>query len=255
MRRTIRLTGRKQLPVSCAKVAIREVGEKRVVTLAIADPNVFKGFPHSARIALKLVENKQMELLDFGTLGAPKAIVDLGNSTFSDPSCQLRVADTGADHLGILLGSTKPWRMETDRTPQQGGVRGILRFQPKDIAPRAWRLDIQENAHPVVEIDERIPDPRTWARNNPVFVAAVLPSIVQLIFEDILSKPDPADFEWMNDWLGWAQTLMPGYPPPKYDTDPKERSEWTDRLIDSFCQRHHLSDRIVNDMIREEEAA
>lgn len=254
MRRRIRLTGRKQLPISCANVAIREVGEKKVVTLAIADAKVFQGFPQSARLTLKLVENKQMELLDFGTLGALKSMADLRNPTFVDPSCQLRVADTGADHLGILLGSTTPWRLETDRTPQQGGVRGILRFLPKNIAPRAWRLDIQENAHPVVEIDERIPDPRGWARNNPVFVAAVLPSIVQLVFEDILSTPDPADFGWMNDWLRWADSLMPGYPPPKYDSDVKERSDWIDRLIESFCLRHRLSDRIVNEMIREEAA-
>ena len=252
MRRTIRLTGRKQLPVSCAKVAIREIGEKRVVTLAIVDKSVFRGFPQSSRVALKLVENKQMELLDFGTLGAPKAVVDLKNPTFVDPSCQLRIADAGTDHLGILLGSTKPWRMETDRAPQQGGVKGILRFLPKNIAPRAWRLDIQENAHPVVEIDERIPDPRSWARNDPVFIAAVLPSIIQLIFEDILSKPDPDDFDWMNDWLRWADTLMSGYPAPKFDSDPKERSEWIDGLIDSFCHRHRMSDRIVNELIREE---
>lgn len=254
MRRTIRLTGRKQLPVSCTNVAIRDIGAKKVVTLAIADKSAFRGFPQSARLTLKLVENKQMELLDFGTLGAPKPVADLKNLTFSDPSCQLRIADTGADHLGILLGNTNSWRLESDRAPKEGGVRGILRFLPKNIAPRAWRLDIQENAHPVVEIDERIPDPRSWARNNPVFVAAVLPSIIQMIFEDILSKPDPGDFAWMNDWLRWAEALMPGYPAPKHDSDHKERSEWIDRLIDSFCQRHRLSDRIVNDMIRPEAA-
>jgi hypothetical protein len=254
MRRTIRLTGRKQLPTSCADVSIKEVGEKRVVTLALSDPTVFRNFSPRARLTLRLAENKQMELLDFGTIGSPKPVVDLKNTTFGDPSCQLRVADTGDDHLGLLLGSTKPWRLSSDNEPQQGSVRGILRFQPKNIAPRAWKLDIQENAHPIVLVDERIPDPRAWAKSNPVFIAAVLPSIVQLVFEDILVQQNPADTEWMNDWLRWADSLMPGYPPPQDNTDWTARRDWIDRLIDSFCQRHRLSDKIVDELIRAQAA-
>lgn len=209
MRRTIRLTGRRQLPVSCADVSLRDEGTKRHVTLSITDPTAFKGFSPNAHLTLRLVENKQMELLDFGTVGAPKPYTELKNSSFGDPSCQLRVAETGTDYLGLLLGSTKTWRLNSDRTPQQGSVRGILRFQPANIAPRAWKLDIQENAHPVVMVDKRINDPRTWAKTDPVFVACVLPAILHMVFDDILSKPDPEDIEWMADWLRWGDRSCP----------------------------------------------
>lgn len=214
---------------------------------------MFKGFPANAHVTLRLVENKQMELLDFGTVGAPKAIAELENSSFGDPSCQLRVAvaEAGADHLGLLLGSSRTWRLNSDRTPQQGSVRGILRFQPADIAPRAWKLDIQENAHPVVMVDKRISDPRTWAKTDPVFVACVLPAILHMVFDDILSNPDPADTEWMADWLRWADSLMPGNKPPEDHQDRKARHEWIEQLIESFCNRHRLSDRIVNELVRE----
>lgn len=221
--------------------------------MSIKDPAAFKGFPSSAHVTLRLVENKQMELLDFGTIGAPKAIVELENSSFGDPSCQLRVADVGAgaDHLGLLLGSTKTWRLNSDRAPQQGSVRGILRFQPANIAPRAWKLDIQENAHPIVMVDKRIDDPRTWAKTDPVFVACVLPAILHMVFDDILSKPDPSDTEWMADWLRWADSLMPGNRLPDDHQDMKARLEWIEQLIESFCNRHRLSDRIVNELARE----
>lgn len=248
MRRTIRLTGRRQLPASCADVNIREVGDKRLVTMSIKDPTVFKGFSPEARVTLRLFENKQMELLDFGTVGAPKNIAELANPSFGDPSCQLRVANTGTDHLGLLVGSTKTWRLNSDRTPEQGSVRGILRFQPANIAPRAWKLDIQENAHPTVLVDKRIDDPRTWAKTNPVFVACVLPAILHMVFDDILSKPDPADIEWMADWLRWADSLMPGKKAPDDVEDTKARHEWIEQLIESFCQRHRLSDRIVDEL-------
>ncbi len=250
MRRTIRLTGRKQLPISCINVHVRDVGEGRVVTLDIVDHQKFSGFPKDARLTLRLTENKQMELVDFGTIGSPKLMTDLQNTALGDPSCQLRVASTNADHLGLLLGSTKNWRLNSDRQAS-GNVRGILRFQPMPIAPRAWKLDIQESAHPVVQIDDRIPDPRNWVRTDPVFIAAVLPSILQLVFEDILSKPSPADIEWMNDWIRWADSLMPGYPPPTVADDFNERRDWIERMVDSFCLRHNLSDRIIDDLERE----
>ena len=196
-----------------------------------------------------------MELLDFGTIGSPKFVADLSNLTYADPSCQLRIAGAGVENPGILLGSTKTWRLEASRNPQQGGVKGILRFQPKDIAPRAWKLDIQEDAHPVVQIDERIPDPRSWVRNNPVFIGAVLPSIVQRVFQEILLTPDPADIEWMQDWLRWAESLMPGNTAPRDSDNDVEKEEWTEQLIEAFCMRHKLSDRIVNDLISAQEAA
>ena len=255
MRKRIRLTGRKQLPVSCADVAIREVGDKKVVALTINNKAVLKGFPLTARVTLRLVENKQLELLDFGTIDEPKSLADLRNLTFADPSCQLRIVDAGAKELGLLLGSTKTWRLEKGTNPQQGGVMGILRFQPKDIAPRAWKLDIQEDAHPVLQIDERIPDPRSWVRNNPVFIGAVYPAIVQRLFREILSTPDPEDIEWMNDWLRWAESLMPGSTPPHADDEDAEKDDWTEQLIEAFCMRHRLSDRILNDLISAQEAA
>jgi hypothetical protein len=252
MRRTIRLTGRKQLPVSCANVNIRDVGERKLVTLAIADPAALRGFPRSARIKLKLVENKQMELLDFGTIGEPKSAAELQNATFEDPSCQVRIADTGNERHGVLLGSTKQWRLLSDKQPEQGGSRGILRFLPKDIAPRVWKLDMQEDAHPIVLVDERIPNVKSWVKNNAVFVSAVLPAILQSVFSEILATPEPADIQWMSDWLRWAEALMPGYPAPKHDSDEAERSDWIERLVDTFCERHRLSDKLVSELVGQE---
>lgn len=254
MRRTIRLTGRKQLPISCVGVSIKNVGNKRLVTLAVSDTAAFRGFPPDARLTLRLFENQQVELLDFGLLSSPKVAVDLQNIAFENPSCQLRVASSDADRLGLLLGSTRTWRLISERKPGGGGAKGILYFKPGKIAPRAWKLDLQEGAHPIVLVDERIPDARAWVKTDPVFVAAVLPAILQLIFNDILSQPSPEDTEWMNDWICWADALMPGYPRPADGDDARVRADWIERLVETFCQRHKLSDRIVDGLARERAA-
>lgn len=245
MRRTIRLTGRKQLSRSSVNLSLHDVAGKKVLTLALVNPAAFKAFPSNARIMVKLFETKQMELVEFGTLGSLKSAVDLSNQDYVDPSCQLRIASSDSARYGVLLGSTQSWRLSSDNPEQAGSVRGILNFLPAKIAPRTWKLHINEDTHPVIEIDNRIPDPRTWAKKDPIFVGTVMPAIIHQVFDDILSQENPEETEWMNDWLRWAEALMPGGNPPQ-KPDIKERRIWIDGLIDTFCKRHKLSDRIID---------
>lgn len=245
MRRTIRLTGRRQLPRSCVNVAMREVGGKKILTMTILDPKAMRGFPANARLTIKLIETKQMELVDFGTLGNPKTAVEVANQEYIDPSCQLRIANADADRLGVLLGSSPTWRLNSDNPEQTGGVRGLLNFLPAKIAPRTWKLVIKEDSHPVIFVDNRIPDPRSWAKSDPTFVGTIMPAIIYQVFDDILSHPNPEETDWMNDWIRWADGLMPGNTRPQ-QSESRDRREWIDGLIDTFCQRHKLSDRIVD---------
>jgi hypothetical protein len=230
MRRTIRLTGRRQLSRSSVNISLRDVAGKKVLILAIADRVIFKVFPSNARVTVKLIETKQMELVEFGALGNLKAAVDLANQDYNDPSCQLRIASADSARYGVLLGSTKSWRLISDGLQQDGSVRGILNFLPAKIAPRTWKLHIKEDTHPVIEIDDRIPDPRTWAKKDPIFVGTVMPAIIHQIFDDILSQDNPDETDWMNDWLRWAEGLMPGGNPP-LKADIRERRIWIDGSV------------------------
>jgi|TARA_R110001632_G_scaffold81367_3_gene181267 hypothetical protein len=253
MRRRIRLTGRKQLPVSCVKVEVFEPAEgKRVVALSILDDKPLRGFPRKAKIRLRLYENKAAEILDFGTLEAPKTTAELKSAGFVAPSCQLRVVSADEDTVGLLLGSTSSWTLKTDSPANEDkGRDGILMFKPHDIAPRTWKLDIRDQEHPVVYVDKSIPDSRNWVRNDPVFLSAVFPAIVQQVFDEILSQKSAAEISWMNDWLSWADTLMPGYKPPLGSSDRIERQTWIEQLVDTFSKRHNLLDRLVAELNKE----
>ena len=63
MRKRIRLTGRKQLPRSSVEAKVVEIGSKKLVSMTIANPQVFKKLPDTARIKLRLFENKFSETL------------------------------------------------------------------------------------------------------------------------------------------------------------------------------------------------
>jgi hypothetical protein len=231
-------------------VKVLVLPHKRLLTLGIADPKPFREFPADSKIRIRLVENKIVEVVDFGTLAAQRPAVELKNSSFSAPSCQLRIASTDVNKPGLLLGSTDTWTLQTDRDSENGrSTRGILNFQPKNTAPRTWKLDIRDNDYPVVYVDERIPDPRGWARSDPLFVSTSLSSILSDIFDEILDQDSPADVDWMADWIRWADSLMTGKSPPPKETSRREKKDWIEDLVDTFCQRHRVADNLLAKLI------
>lgn len=242
MRTTIRLTGRKELPRSATNIRLLEAHEKKYIALSIVQPEYFSGFPPDSMVKVRLVENKSSETLKFGrldSLDVPRT-AELEHPSFSAPSCQLRVVAGQSSRKGILLASTKRWTLRDDSDPDDRvQARGILMFQSSKVHPRVWRLEIREDEFPVVYVDSSIPNVRTWVRNDPVFIGCVLPSIIREVFEDILAQPDPSSHEWMEDWLSWAESLMPGVELP----DPEARDtrlEWIDHLLDCFCTKHDV---------------
>ena len=248
MRRRIRFTGRKQIPLSSVEVHLFEVGDsKKLVSLVIHEQS-FPSFPGDARVRLRMFENKFFETLEFGTLDA-LSMAYLENTAFSAPSCQLRIVTSDSSRKGLILGSTKTWTL---RNNDEDKKKGILLFKPSNISPRTWKLDIRDDDYPIVYIDQKITNPGVWVRSDPVFISCVLPAIIREVFEDILVSGDPSEQEWMQDWLRWADSLMPGKSPPSSDDHP-QKQEWIGDLLDSFCQKNHTLDMLL-DRLKKEDA-
>ena len=245
MRRRIKLTGRRELKKSAVKVALSELGGKRLLTMTIAQPEAFKPFPAEAKVSLRLIENKRVEVVDLGTVGKLSSVRELKESHFVAPSCQLRVADPGLGTKGLLLASTDNWTLRGDDERDNEASRGILFFLPDETSPQSWKLDIKENDHPLIRVDKRIPNAALWARNDPVFVGTVLPTVVRQVFDEILRGDYSEDTPWVLDWLRWADTLLPGQAPPIGEEDKGTRLEFLERLVDSFCARHDLANGLL----------
>ena len=249
MRRRIRLTGRRQIPHSCVEVKVFEVNPgKRVVSLSILRPERFQSFPDSAMVKLRMSENKFYETINFGTLDALRSATSteyLQSNAFSAPSCQLRIVATDGDNKGLLLGSTKTWTLQDDEEGTTGSRKGILMFKPQNIAPHTWKLDFRPDDHPIVYIDSSITNSGAWARSDPVFISCVLPAIIREVFEDIfLDFDNHSDLEWVQDWLCWADSLMPGKTPPSPD-DSEQKKKWIEDLLTSFCRKHNTLDKLL----------
>lgn len=241
MRRTIRLTGRRQLAISAFGFRFVEVHGKRVATLTIANPAELKSFPPDAEIRVKLVENKLVEILRFGTVAKPATTADVAETSMIAPSCQIRIVSRTTEKDGLLLGSTKRWTYKSGSDPD-----GILLFKTAETKPRSWKLDFNnEEDHPILYIDERIPDGALWAKTDPVFTGCVFPHVIGEVMGRILQMGSRPEDGWMKDWLLWAEALMPGSQPPFADSLGEDQREWIDQLVETFAFRHELADEIL----------
>jgi len=253
MRRRIRLTGRRQLSRSTVRVILSELAGKTLLTMTITHPEAFKPFPPEARVSLRLIENKRVEIVDLGTVGKLRTSQQLHTRGLVAPSCQLRIADPGTKAKGLLLGSTDNWTLRGDDEKNEENSRGILQFLAADTEPQSWKLEIKESDYPLVRVDKRIKNAALWARNDPMFVSMVLPAVVRQVFDEILRGEYSDDVAWVMDWLKWADTILPGQLPPLGEEDKASRLEYLERLLDSFCAKHDLAGKLL-DATRLEEA-
>lgn len=252
MRRSIRLTGRKQIPKSSIQVDSNFLEERGILTLILQDNKHFSSYPPDAKVRLRLTENKFSETVEFGTVGKPSSTGALKNRSFSAPSCEIRIVSNSADSQGMLLGSSSPWTLRLSDDPQGDSARsGILQFLPKDISPQVWKLDIRDADHPVVYVDKTIPDHAVWVRTDPVFLGAVLPSIIKDVFGYILGNIDNRETPWVREWLAWADELSPGTEPP-FNEDMERAREWIEGVADEFCARHSMLAKVRKRLSGEE---
>lgn len=234
MRKTIRLSGRRQLQKSHFDILVASSGKDHWVELSISPEWDRSIFSPDAEIRLKLVENKLVEILRFGTVGQSLSKASLCSQSFRAPSCQIRVVSREPDTDGLLLASTNSWTLKSEGDPE-----GILLFQAASISPRLWKLEIRSDEHPVLYIDEQVPNAALWAKSDPFFTACVLPQVASLILKSVLDGGEPPDDGWESDWISWAQSLCPGCKPP-FSADEDERLAWIDDVVDAFCKVHNF---------------
>ena len=244
MRRRIRLTGRKQLSKSAVNVALTELAGKPLVTMTVVHDEAFKAFPPDAVVSLRLIENKRVEVVDLGTVRKLRHTRELRARGFVAPSCQLRIADPGTGQKGLLFASTDNWTLRGDDPTDPENSKGILQFLAAETAPQPWKLDINDNDYPIVRVDKRISNAGTWARTDPVFLGLGLPMIVRQILDEIFRGDYSDDVPWVADWLRWAGAILPGEALP-YREEKPVRLDYIERLLDSFCLKHDLADKLL----------
>jgi hypothetical protein len=119
-----------------------------------------------------------------------------------------------------------------------------LLFQAADIQPRLWKLEIRAQEHPILYIDEHVPNAAHWARTDPIFAASVLPSVIASVFRTVLQSDEGTEDGWEADWINWAADLAPGNTPP-FGTENETKERWIEGIVDAFAVRHALAQNVI----------
>ena len=248
MRRRIKLTGRKDIPFNAFSLECE--ADTRAIQIDIEPESIFKTFETDASVVVQMTENKFTEYLRFGTIANLEQPKHPEHDAFRAPSCQLRVVSNAQETLGLVLGSSNSWtlQIQPDENDNASG-EGILLFQPDNIAPRTWKLDIRDDEHPVLYVDEQIPEPTDWARRDPTFRSVAMPAVVERVMHHLLANVDNMDYDWAKEWLKWAGALLPNQNPP-IGSEQAERDLWIGRLVDEFCRQNRFHDSLLSQLIK-----
>lgn len=239
MRKTINLTGRRNIPTNAVGVQLIGAQPQRV-RFEIAQAFHFNRFPRRAKIKLKFRENKGIETVDFGPYRClDQATERVLTKQFSRPSCQFFVIEVGRNKRGLILGSSRKWTLSAAEPDGAGSdPRGILQFAVGN-SECVWELDFPEQGFPIIYLDSSIPDAKGWAKNDPIFRGLVLPEVVRRIFGRICDTEDPTEVSWMRKWIDWAHGVYDGEFPSEHSSS-VDKEQWIGHVVTGFAHKNGL---------------
>ena len=249
MRSEIKLTGRRKIPISAVSVQVID-GSPQKAVFSIRQRYHFNKMPRSSVVKLRFSENNMSQTIRLGQLSDLEGIelTKFLDHTVSRPSCQVRVVNMKPPNKGILLGWTRRWTIDSDKGTEEANTNdGILKFATRATSPRTWILEFPETDYPTVYLDQSLPNPKSWARNNPVFVSFVLPAVVREVLDYILQAPEYQDVKWMVDWMKWARGLVQ-IDPPAIGAEYEDRARWISEVIATFSLKHDVLKKFLKSL-------
>lgn len=134
----------------------------------------------------------------------------------------------------------------------KSGRRSILPVETVDLGPQVWNLRIESNTF-FLQLNSSIREPRdiTILAREPDFIALVYPAVIRQIISHLLLGPERNTVEADHPWLVFASNLTNESPPDSEtalddeDAYAEDVKEWTDKVIQGFCQQQHSMERFI----------
>jgi hypothetical protein len=141
---------------------------------------------------------------------------------------------------------------ENLRPYDENESESLLPMEPADLGQLLWKLDLNVEG-PVLKFNSSVFPSAAGVENYLPFAALVLPEAVRKIVETIADQPDILDDEDepLSHWGKWLESM--GIEDPQ-ELDEEERSEWCERVIEAFCNRHSFAKRLGLELIAKEQS-
>jgi hypothetical protein len=237
MNRRFNSTGRLRIPRDLVALRVVEdpAGGPAHFTADLSGLNGL-GLNPAARVIVEPYHRQSSMRFDFGSLAAPSTPSDTRLSEIDrGESVQFRVKVVDPDgrpgRLLALAARVRP--LDEDEAADR---KSILPLESLDLGEAIWRVRVDEDESPVLQINSRVPDLRARLDDDPVLRGAVFPMAIREVLRVILHSDVDPDLEWVRDWREFAGALF-GEALPGETLEPEAGYEITEKVVEEFCIR------------------
>lgn len=203
-----------------------------------------ENYPKEASVYIDAWYKETRQRFSFGTVGRIEPPDNTAlDEVESAEGIQFRIliVDETGEHALILGSGT--FRIAGE-DPDDKDRKSLVSVVARDLGPLPWKVEFGEESRPTLCINRNIPGAIDKMRSDPVFQALVLPAVMHDILRRIFftDEMDP-DAEVYRQWLALVLTFTDLEPD---DLDREAQERWLDDVVNEFCQRFDLVDRLSN---------
>jgi hypothetical protein len=244
--RRFNYTGRRALKQSAVNVAVAAKKSGELEVRAKVNLAEYAPWPPDARAVLEVYDGPVFERLDLGQVDNTNQLSFTKSLALfrgeSNPQFRFKVISAESER-GKLLALCK---VRARRDDDEDATSAMLHVTVRPLDSQPFVLEITENAHPVLVINERLPPHSQYSgkafAKDPIFVSMVIPQIFRAILTDIILV-QAFDGEEEEDrpeskWFAFAQRLNADPLPPVEDQG--QRRLWIDAAVDEFARKNEI---------------
>lgn len=193
--------------------------------------------PPSAAVIVEAYHKSSAVRFDCGTVGAPQIPELLSLNEIDRAGAALfrvKVVDR-EDRLGKILASAERIRPRSDADDK--GRRSIFPVRHDDLGPEIWQVDIDDDAGPVLLLNNRVPNLLHRIYDNPLIGGILLPAAFRAVLEHLVDNSAEDEEEgtgWKADWFTYCKEKL-GLADDPSELDPEGRAEWIADAVRGFC--------------------
>lgn len=246
MLRSFNYTGRKRIGLADCSFRLRSKTEGPLEFDADLDFSSL-GLPDDAKVYVEAYYQTTWQQFDCGTVALtspPKEQSLIGFEPNTPVMFRIKVVDESGRAGRILAAADRirPIAEDDDRSSEP-----LLDVSYTDIGKEIWRIR-WEGDHPILEMNNKVPNHEHIVRRDPLFHAFVLPAAFreilfrQIVFHNALEQPEgTAAYDWLEYGAALAGERLEGY-----DLGEEEKvDKWVDNAVERFSGDNLLRDNLI----------
>jgi hypothetical protein len=242
VKRAFNYTNRKPIPAAAVKVVVNDDTPDGIPTFDVDLTGLAGlGLDPDHHVILEPYVGVPSMRFECGTIGAPAV----------PPDRRLTDIDQGAGvrfRVLVIDKTTDPCRIvaagvvSAGDEPDDEQKRSILRLnETAALGERAWKLDLQGDAIPELQINSKMPGFKSRLLNDPFVQALVLPAVVGELVGELLRGAADDECPWKVSWLSYAEGLAGRSSPDEED----DFDDFIEDCVQGFCDQHRFAHRVT----------